>query len=149
MSGDLHNDARLLRHSPTPQSTRKGERPSTGTTTTSAPADDRALLIARARSWADAIVANDAERIAMFMTEDWVIVSGSGISPREDFLSAVRTGALTHSTMEAVDEPRVKVYEDTAVATMRATNTAHYAGERFDADEWTTDVFLRRDGQWM
>ncbi|MFD8224345.1 hypothetical protein ACFV16_09270 [Streptomyces massasporeus] len=24
------------------------------------------------------------------------------------------------------------------------TNTAHYKGERYDADEWTTDVFVRR-----
>lgn len=113
------------------------------------PGDDRSMLIARARSWADAIVANDTERIASFMIEDWVIISGSGISCREKFLSAVRAGALTHSAVEAVDEPRAKVYQDAAVLTMRATNTAHYGGERFEEDEWTTDVFLRRDGQWM
>lgn len=65
------------------------------------------------------------------------------------FLSAVPAGALTHSAMEAVDEPRAKAHQDTAVLTTRATNAAHYGGERFDADEWTTDVFLRRDGQWM
>ncbi len=31
------------------------------------PGDDRSMLIARARSWADAIVANDTERIASFI----------------------------------------------------------------------------------
>ncbi|MFJ7178635.1 hypothetical protein ACIQXA_20040 [Streptomyces massasporeus] len=27
------------------------------------------------------------------------------------------------------------------------TNTAPYRGERHDADEWTTDVFVRRQGR--
>jgi hypothetical protein len=42
----------------------------------------------------------------------------------------------------------VRVYEDTAVLTARVTNTAHHAGQRYDADEWTTDVFVRREGRW-
>jgi hypothetical protein len=29
------------------------------------------------------------------------------------------------------------------------TNTTHYGGERFDADEWTTDVFVLRNGRWQ
>jgi hypothetical protein len=29
------------------------------------------------------------------------------------------------------------------------TSTAHYLGQRLDADEWTTDVFVRRDGSWL
>jgi hypothetical protein len=29
------------------------------------------------------------------------------------------------------------------------TNTAHHLGRRFEADEWTTDVFVRRDGRWV
>jgi hypothetical protein len=46
-------------------------------------------------------------------------------------------------------EPRVKVYGDTAVLTARVTNTAHFGGQQFDADEWTTDVLVRRDGKWL
>ncbi len=34
------------------------------------------------------------------------------------------------------------------MVTARVTNTAHYGGDRFDADEWTTDVFVRRDDVW-
>jgi hypothetical protein len=51
--------------------------------------------------------------------------------------------------MDAISEPRVRTYGETAVVTVRATNTAHFRGERFDADEWTTDVFVRRDGRWL
>jgi Domain of unknown function (DUF4440) len=44
---------------------------------------------------------------------------------------------------------RVRVYGDTAVVTTRVTSTAHYQGQWFDADEWTTDMFVRRDGRWL
>jgi uncharacterized protein (TIGR02246 family) len=98
--------------------------------------------------WAAAIVSNDAEQIARFMADDWVIVSASGISSRAQFLDLVRSGALTHSAMGRVRDARVETYGDAAVVTARVTNTAHYGGQRFDADEWTTDVLVRRDGRW-
>lgn len=108
-----------------------------------------AELVAVANDWAAAIVSNDAERIAAFMAAEWVIVSESGISPREQFLSLVASGALTHSAMELVGDARVSVYGDTAVLTGRVLNTAHHKGRRFDADEWTTDVFVRRGDRWL
>ncbi|MFC9128017.1 nuclear transport factor 2 family protein [Streptomyces sp. NPDC057099] len=100
------------------------------------------------KDWAAAIVANDPARIAGFMADEWVIVSESGIDPKERFLSFVGSGELTHSAMDLRTRPRVRVYGDTAVVTGRVTNTAHYQGERYDADEWTTDVFVKRDGRW-
>lgn len=108
-----------------------------------------AELVAVANAWAAAIVSNDAERIAAFMAAEWVIVSESGVSPRKEFLSAVASGELTHSAMELVGDARVRVYGDTAVLTGRITNTAHHRGRRFDADEWTTDILVRRDGRWL
>ncbi|GAB2887465.1 hypothetical protein GCM10027074_64820 [Streptomyces deserti] len=110
---------------------------------------DHALLAAVAKDWAAAIVSNDAARIARFMADDWVIVSESGIGSREHFLSLVESGRLTHSAMQVVGEARIRVHGDAAVFTGRVTNTAHYLGRRFDADEWTTDVFVRRDGRWV
>lgn len=56
-------------------------------------------LIARERDWAAAIVSDDADLIASFVTDDWVIVSGRGIGTRDEFLALVRSGDLTHSSM--------------------------------------------------
>lgn len=108
-----------------------------------------AELVAVVEAWAAAIVSNDAERIDSFMASDWEIVSESGVSSREDFLSLVASGELTHSAMDLVGEARVRLYGDAAVVTGRVTNTAHHLGRRFDADEWTSDVFVRRDGRWL
>lgn len=105
-------------------------------------------LVAVADEWARAIVSNDAARIAAFMADDWAIVSESGVATRDRFLALVSSGELSHSAMERVTDPRIRNYGDSAVLTMRQTNTAHYRGMRFDADEWVTDVFVRRDSSW-
>ncbi|MEU5841572.1 nuclear transport factor 2 family protein [Rhodococcus sp. NPDC047139] len=112
-------------------------------------ADVEAELVAFARDWARAIVSNDAERIAEFTADEWVMVSESGIDPGSRFLWLVASGELTHSAMETVGDIRVRVYGDTATLTARVTNSAHFAQQRFDADEWTTDVLVRRDGKWQ
>ena len=110
--------------------------------------DFAAEIRAVAQGWADAMVSNDPERIARFMADEWVIVSDSGITTRLEFLDLISSGGLTHSAMDEVGEPRIQVYGDTAVYTARVTNTAHYQGERFVADEWTTDVFVRGGSGW-
>jgi ketosteroid isomerase-like protein len=110
---------------------------------------DDAELVAVEDEWALAIVSNDAARIAGFMADDWVMVSESGLTTKEQFLSVVESGALTHSAMDRVGGARVRAYGDTVLLTARMTNTAHYEGRRFDADEWVTDVFVRRGGRWL
>lgn len=110
--------------------------------------DVHAELAAVSDEWALAIVANDAERIGSFMADDWVIVSESGVSPKQQFLAVVASGDLTHSAMDRVGEAAIRIYGTTAVVTARVTNTAHYKGRHFDADEWTTDIFVLSDGQW-
>lgn len=109
----------------------------------------KAELIRLGSEWAEAMVANDAERIGSFMSDDWVIVSERGVSTKADFLGYVASGALTHSAFEMASEARVKVYGDTAVMNIRVVNTAHFAGQTFEADEWTSDVFVRRNGEWL
>ena len=106
-------------------------------------------LLKLGEDWAAAMVANDADRIGSYMADEWVIVSERGISTKEDFLAFVRSGQLTHSMFEMAGEARIREYGDTAVLTARIVNTAHFGGQQFDADEWTTDVFVKRDGKWL
>jgi ketosteroid isomerase-like protein len=113
------------------------------------PTGVESVVVATADEWAKAMVSNDAVRIASFMADDWVIVSESGVSTKEQFMSFVNSGALTHSAMDRVSEARVRVHGDAAVCTARVTNTAHYDGRQFDADEWTTDVFVYQEGRWL
>ena len=112
-------------------------------------ADEREILQS-SQAWSRAIVANDAAAIARFVSDDWVLVDQTGVGSRGRFLSLVESGDLTHSSMRAVDgTERVRVYGDTAVHTARVLNTAHYRGEEFQADEWTTDVYVRTPDGWI
>ena len=106
-------------------------------------------LLKLGEDWASAMVANDADRIGSFMRDEWVMVSERGISTKERFLEFVRSGQLTHSRFEMIGDAQIKIYGDTAVVTGRIVNTAHFGGQQFDADEWTSDVFVKREGQWL
>lgn len=106
-------------------------------------------LLGANEAWAKAMVANDADEIGSFMADEWIMVSERGISTKEHFLSFVRSGQLTHSSFEKVGNETVRVYGETAVYVARIVNTAHFAGKRYDQDEWTSDVFVKRDGKWV
>jgi ketosteroid isomerase-like protein len=99
-------------------------------------------------AWDLAMISNDAGAIGRFMADDWVIVSASGVTARDDFLAIVASGDLTHETFRG-EITSVRQYGDAAVVTGRVRNNGHYQGEPFSADEWTTDVFARHNDSWL
>jgi ketosteroid isomerase-like protein len=100
------------------------------------------------KDFQDAIVANNAEAIERYVADDWIIVNAdSGIVEKDRFLAVVKSGALTHDTMK-LDEPRVRIYGETAVVTGCATSAGKFMGAAFKTLERSTDVLIRVDGQW-
>jgi ketosteroid isomerase-like protein len=99
-------------------------------------------------AWDLAMISNDAGAIGRFMADDWVIVSASGVTTRDDFLAVVASGDLTHETFRG-EIISVRQYGDAAVVTGRVRNNGHYKGQPFSADEWTTDLFARRNDSWL
>ena len=97
--------------------------------------------------WDEAIVANEADRIAAFADPDWLFVGKDGPMPGIGFLEAVRSGQVTHEAMRHELHSVVDLGE-VAVVVARNVNSGEYRGERFENDEWTSDVFVRRDGEW-
>ena len=111
--------------------------------------DRRGEVLKAAAAWAAAIVANDPVAIGSFMAEDWIIVGANGATAKPDFLASVASGELTHDMMRPVSEQRIAFHGETAIVTARLINTGHYQGAGFAADEWTTDIFVRRDARWL
>jgi ketosteroid isomerase-like protein len=100
------------------------------------------------KDFQDAIVANNAEAIGRFVTHDWIIVNTDGrIVEKDRFLAVVESGVLTHDAMR-LDEPRVRIYGETAVVTGCATSAGKFMGAEFKTLERSTDVLVRVDGQW-
>ena len=105
-------------------------------------------LKAVSAAWDLAIASNDAEAIGRFMADDWVIVSERGATKKADFLTVVASGDLTHETFKG-EITSVRQYGEAAVLVGRVRNTGHYKGRPFSSDEWSTDVFVKRNGTWL
>ena len=105
-------------------------------------------LVEAEKEFTDAIVKNDSEAIERFVTDDWIIINADGgIIDRERFLGVIKSGTLTHEMMES-DDMRVRVYGDSAVVSALTRSKGKFMGQEFTTHERSTDVFVRRDGQW-
>lgn len=114
-----------------------------------ATADTARRLEQRLHAWSEAIVSNDPARIDEFITDDWVLVNPeAGVFERRWFLELVAQGTLTHDKMDH-HVIRTAIYGTTAVVTTRARSAGTYLGERIEADEWTTDVFVHDGDDWL
>jgi ketosteroid isomerase-like protein len=100
------------------------------------------------KGFVDAIAKNDLEVIERFVTDDWIIINADGgIIDRERFLGVIKSGALTHEMMES-EGIRVRVYGDSAVVSALTRSKGKFMGQEFTTHERSTDVFVKRDGQW-
>ena len=100
-------------------------------------------------AWDQAMVRNNANEIGKFMSNEWIIVgTEGGITSKNEFLSHIRSGDLTHSRMDS-DETSIKIYENTGIVTSRGTSAGNYKGQPFEFYEWSTSIFIRTNKQWL
>ena len=106
-------------------------------------------LLALEREFAQAIVKSDVDAVEQFLADDWMIIDpDGGMIEKSHFLDAMKSGALTHDTMESVDV-RVRIYETMAVVTALTTTKGSFSGHAFASTERATDVFVHRNGRWQ
>ena len=106
-------------------------------------------LLKLEKAFAEAIVKNDLEGLGRLVTDDWIIIDPNGeIVDRARFFEVIKSGALTHETMESEDL-RVRVYGDSAVVTGVTRAKGTFMGQPFSTRERATDVFVKREGRWQ
>ena len=106
-------------------------------------------LLKLENAFAEAIVQNDLEGIGRIVADDWIIIDPNGeIVDRTRFFEVIKSGALTHDTMESKDL-RVRVYGDSAVVTAITSAKGKFMGQEFSTQERATDVFVKRAGRWQ
>jgi len=105
-------------------------------------------LLKLEEQFAEAIIKNDPEAIKPLVADDWIIINADGgIIDRERFFEVIKSGTLTHEMMES-DDMRVRVYGDSAVVSSLTRSKGKFMGQEFTTLERSTDVFVKRDGQW-
>jgi len=98
-------------------------------------------------AWAQAIVANDPDRIGSYAEEGWTLIGTGGAISRERYLGVVASGELTHEQMsfEILD---LWDRGDFVVVLAHGINSGHWKGQQFHEDEYVTEVFARHDDGW-
>jgi len=106
-------------------------------------------LLKLEKEFAEAIVKNDLEGVERLVVDDWIIIGPDGeIVERARFFEVIKSGAMTHDTMESEDF-RIRVYGDSAVVTGITRTKGKFMGQEFSTKERATDVFVKRDGRWQ
>ena len=104
-------------------------------------------LLEFSKQWDEAMIGNDADEIAKFISDDWVIVASDGITSRSSFLELISSGILSHNRMDS-DECTISIYGNTGVLVSRGTSAGTYNNEKFSLYEWSTNVFIKAEGKW-
>ena len=97
-------------------------------------------VLAVSAAWDAALVTNDADAFARFVTDDWVYIGPAGATSRADVIDSIATGRLAHHTMRTIGEPRVAVHGDTVIVTARKASSGTWDGVAYTADEWIAEV---------
>jgi ketosteroid isomerase-like protein len=101
------------------------------------------------KEFSEAVVKNDATAVGQFLADDWIIIDpDGGIIDKAAFLGVIKSGTLTHEMMESED-PRVRVYGNTAIITALTKTKGKFGGQAFTAEERATDVFVKHNGRWL
>jgi uncharacterized protein (TIGR02246 family) len=99
-------------------------------------------------AWDAALIQNDADAIAAYMTDDWVYVGPTGATPKADIIDWIASGRLAHHSMTVVAGERLARIGDAVVYTARKTSSGTWDGEPYTADQWISEVYVRFDGRW-
>src|SRR4029450_8276545 len=106
-------------------------------------------LLKLENDFAQAVVKNDADAIDGFLADDWIVVDpDGGIIDKTRFLGVIRSGALSHESMESADW-RVRLYGNSAVVTGLTTTKGKFMGQDFTSCERATDVFVKQGDRWL
>ncbi len=88
-------------------------------------------LLKLENEFARAVASNDADVLDGLLADDWIIVDpDGGIIDKARFLGVIRSGALSHESMESADL-RVRLYGDTAVVSGLTTSKGKFMGQNF------------------
>jgi ketosteroid isomerase-like protein len=106
-------------------------------------------LLKLENEFARAVASNNADALDRLLADDWIIVEpDGGLIDKARFLGVIRSGALSHESMESTDL-KVRVYGNTAVVTGLTTSKGKFMGQDFISCERATDIFVNQANRWQ
>jgi uncharacterized protein (TIGR02246 family) len=101
------------------------------------------------RRWLDALVAKDFAALDRVVADDYLItVSDGRVLNKEQDLAPVKDAQLKF-TSATVEDLKVRVFGDTAIATGTGVYNVTYGERSGETRERFTDVWVKRKGRWQ
>jgi len=120
---------------------------SIATISSAPPSDNVDQTITRLEhEWVAAIVKKDTGTLDRLLANDFSGTTDDQIYSKADAIEDVKTG--THKSME-LDNIKVRLFGDTAVVTMGQSEKSRHGDRDFSGHYLFTDVWAKRNGQWM
>jgi hypothetical protein len=111
-------------------------------------ADDRGLVAALDTEYQAAVKTNDASTMDRILSDDFVLVTGSGkIYTKPDLLAEARNGHVHYDHQEDTEQT-VRIWANTAVVTARLTEIGTEDGKPFEYKVWFSDTYVRTPSGW-
>lgn len=106
-------------------------------------------LLKLENEFARAVASNDVDALDKLLADDWIIVEpDGGMIDKARFLVVIRSGALSHKSMESTDLS-LRVYGNTALVTGLTTSKGKFMGQDFTSCERATDIFVKQADRWQ
>ena len=110
--------------------------------------DDAKIVAALDTEYQAAVKNNDATTMDRILSDDFVVVLGSGkIYTKADLLQMARTRRVQYEHQEDSDQT-VRVWADTAVVTAKIWLKGIDEGKPFDWHVWFSDTYVRTPAGW-
>lgn len=110
--------------------------------------DDAKTVAALDTEYQAAVKNNDAAIMDRILSDDFVVVLGSGkIYTKADLLQMARTRRVQYAHQEDSDQT-VRVWADTAVVTAKIWLKGTDEGKPFDWHVWFSDTYVRTPAGW-
>jgi ketosteroid isomerase-like protein len=110
--------------------------------------DDAKMVAALDTEYQAAVKNNDAGTMDRILSDDMVVVLGSGkIYTKADLLQMARTRRVQYEHQEDSDQT-VRVWGDTAVVTAKIWLKGTDEGKPFDWHVWFSDTYVRTRAGW-
>ena len=110
--------------------------------------DDAKIVAALDTEYQAAVKNNDAATMDRILSDDFVVVLGSGkIYTKADLLQMARTRRVQYEHQEDSDQT-VRVWGDTAVVTAKIWLKGLDEGKPFEWHVWFSDTYVRTSAGW-
>ena len=110
--------------------------------------DDEKTIAALDTAYQAAVEKNDAAGMDRILADDFVLVTGRGVSyTKDDLLKDARSKKVTYEHQED-SQQKVRVWGDRAVITALLWVKGAGEGKSFDYKLWFSDVYIRTPAGW-